>query len=80
MSNWKAAGLLGTGGGAAPETPDLMASLIEPDRKSHRTFLVYPNYQVILKWNHSDFFALAVGTLADQINMAQGPKIKQKTR
>ena len=79
MSDWKAAGLLGTGGSELPETPDLMASLIEPDRKSHRTFLVYPNYQVILKWNRSDFFALAVGTLADQINMAQGPKIKQNT-
>ena len=74
MSEWKTAGLRGTGGSELPETPDLVASLIEPDRKSRRTFLVYPNYQVILKWNRSDFFALAVGTLADQIAQAQGAK------
>jgi len=79
MSEWKAAGLRGTGGRELPETPDLTASLIEPDLKSRRTFLVYPNYHVILKWNRSDFFALAVGTLADQINMAQGTKTKQNT-
>ena len=72
ISEWKAAGLNGTGGKELPEAPDLVASLIEPDRKSRRTFLVYPNYQVILKWNRSDFFAVAVGTLADQIAYAQG--------
>jgi len=77
MSEWKSAGLRATGGSELPETPDLAASLIEPDRKSRRTFLVYPNYQVILKWNRSDFFALAVGTLADQIAQAQGSKTKQ---
>ncbi len=67
IREWKAAGLQGKGGNELTESPDLVASLMEPDRKSRRTFLVYPNYQVILKWNRSDFFALAVGTLADQI-------------
>jgi membrane-bound lytic murein transglycosylase B len=74
MTEWKAAGLREAGGSELPETPELVASLIEPDRKSRRTFLVYPNYHVILKWNRSDFFALAVGTLADQINMDQGSR------
>jgi membrane-bound lytic murein transglycosylase B len=79
MTEWKAAGLREAGGSELPETPDLTASLIEPDRKSHRTFLVYPNYHVILKWNRSDFFALAVGTLADQINMGQGSTTQNGT-
>jgi peptidoglycan lytic transglycosylase B len=79
MSEWKSAGLRATGGSELPETPDLVASLIEPDSKSRRTFLVYPNYQVILKWNRSDFFALAVGTLADQIAQSQESKIKKNT-
>jgi membrane-bound lytic murein transglycosylase B len=73
MSEWKAAGMRSTRRGELPETPDLTASLIQPDLKSRRTFLVYPNYQVILKWNRSDFFALAVGTLADQIAPAHAP-------
>lgn len=46
---------------------DISASLIIPDRKSGRAFLVYDNFKVILKWNRSDFFGLAVGILADRI-------------
>ena len=79
MTEWRAAGLREAGGSELPETPELMASLIEPDPKSRRTFLVYPNYHVILKWNRSDFFALAVGTLADQINMDQGSRNQNRT-
>ena len=30
-------------------------------------FLAYPNFKVILKWNRSDFFAIAAGLLADRI-------------
>jgi membrane-bound lytic murein transglycosylase B len=77
MSEWKAAGMQGTGKSEMPETSDLTAALIQPDLKSRRTFLVYPNYQVILKWNRSDFFALAVGTLADQIAPANGTGHKE---
>ena len=79
MSEWKAAGLRGTNASGLIETPDLTASLIRPDPKSGRTFLVYPNYQVILRWNRSDFFALAVGTLADRIAQAPGVKTTQNT-
>jgi membrane-bound lytic murein transglycosylase B len=30
-------------------------------------YLVYDNFRVLMKWNHSTFFALAAGTLADQL-------------
>ena len=30
-------------------------------------YLAYPNFKVILKWNRSDFFAIAAGLLADRI-------------
>ena len=46
---------------------DMTASLIIPEQKSGRAFLVYDNFEVILKWNRSDFFGLAVGILADRI-------------
>ena len=45
----------------------IMASLIQPDGPQGRSFLVYDNYRVLLKWNKAHRFAVAVGTLADQI-------------
>jgi membrane-bound lytic murein transglycosylase B len=30
-------------------------------------YLIYNNYGVILKWNRSNYFATAVGTLADNL-------------
>ncbi len=76
MSEWRATGARGIGLSEIPETPDLQALLVAPDPRSPRAFLVYPNYQVILKWNRSDFFALAVGMLADQISPAQSTAAK----
>lgn len=46
---------------------DMYASLVIPEQKLGRAFLVYDNFEVILKWNRSDFFGLAVGILADRI-------------
>jgi len=49
------------------EKADLPASIVVPDGPKGRAFLVYHNYRVILKWNRSLFFGVAVGTLADRI-------------
>lgn len=38
-----------------------------PDGPGGPAFMVYENYGVILKWNRSNYFAIAVGTLADRI-------------
>ncbi len=47
---------------------DMQASLIQPDEGTFaRAFLVYDNYRAILDWNRSHKFAIAVGTLADNI-------------
>lgn len=43
------------------------ASLIVPGTGASMTFLVYANYQVLLKWNRSNYFALTVGQFADQL-------------
>lgn len=63
---WKKRGVKVRDGGELPR-PSTPASLLIPDPVSGRAFLVYDNYRVLLKWNHSDLFALAVGMLADRL-------------
>ena len=67
LSAWQQLGIRPAGNGALPQMPGLHAALIRPDGPTGRSFLVYNNYHVILKWNRSHFFGVAVGTLADSI-------------
>ena len=41
------------------------AALVMPDGPTGAVFLGYDNYRAILKWNNSSYFAIAVGSLAD---------------
>ena len=41
------------------------AAIIQPDGAAGRSFLVFPNYQVLLIWNRSHYYAIGVGMLAD---------------
>jgi membrane-bound lytic murein transglycosylase B len=38
-----------------------------PDGPEGRAFLVYDNFRATLRWNRSNYFALAVGLLSDRI-------------
>ncbi|MBW2693852.1 MAG: lytic murein transglycosylase, partial [Deltaproteobacteria bacterium] len=44
--------------------------IVMPATKSPDAFLVYANFETILRWNQSTFFGLSVGTLADEISEA----------
>jgi membrane-bound lytic murein transglycosylase B len=44
-----------------------MATLLEPDGAGSRAYLLTGNYRVILDYNCSNFYGLAVGLLADEI-------------
>lgn len=55
--------------GAPLPTVDIEASLIQPDGAGGDAWLVYHNFRVILKWNRSNAFAVAVGTLADSLRL-----------
>jgi membrane-bound lytic murein transglycosylase B len=67
LSEWSALGVRKADGGALPSR-DLAASLISPEKKSlEPVFIAYHNYHVILRWNRSDYFAVAVGTLSDRL-------------
>jgi membrane-bound lytic murein transglycosylase B len=54
--------------------PDLKkgTSLLVPAGHRGPAFLVYPNFNVIMAWNQSEFYALSIGILADKI-IGAGP-------
>jgi len=49
-------------------TPDMSAALYLPAGHTGPAFLGYKNFDVIMRWNRSVFYAIAVGHLADRIN------------
>ena len=46
---------------------NLKARLIIPDNYKNYGYLVYNNFESLLKWNRSNYFAIAVGTLSDHL-------------
>ena len=46
---------------------NMMATLIEPDGTGKTAYLLGGNYRVILDYNCSNFYALSVGLLADEV-------------
>ena len=66
LSRWRQAGVT-TAGGAPLPPADLSGSILVPMGHEGPAFLVYPNFGIILEWNRSQAYALAVGHLADRI-------------
>ena len=66
LGEWKRIGLHNVDGSDLPALP-INASLVTPDGPKGSAYLVYANYQVVMKWNHSTYFATSVGLLADRI-------------
>lgn len=66
LADWQALGVRRADGGAFPPGIE-SASLVLPGGVTSPAFLVYQNYQVLLKWNRSNYFALTVGQFADQL-------------
>lgn len=67
LSEWQARGVRRADGRDLPQAPDLMAKLILPGTGHDPAYLVYDNFEAILKWNRSTYFALAVGILSDRL-------------
>lgn len=66
LKTWQKYGVRRIDGADLPQA-ELRASLIQPEGKSGRSYLIYDNYRALMKWNRSNSFAIAVGMLADQI-------------
>lgn len=67
LSNWQALGVRRTDGSDLPQRPGLPASLVVMGEEGTRPFLTYPNFRALLSYNCSNFYALAVGHLADAL-------------
>ncbi|MEQ8857563.1 MAG: lytic murein transglycosylase [Pseudomonadales bacterium] len=66
LGEWVDLGVTDAYGRALP-TLDLPAALLVPSGHTGPAFLVYRNFDVIMRWNRSEFYALSVGRLADEI-------------
>ncbi|MBW6523604.1 lytic murein transglycosylase [Sphingomonas sp. RHCKR47] len=65
MAEWRALGITPQRGVWPRDT--IQAVLIEPDGPGRTAYLLTGNYRVILDYNCSNFYALSVGLLADEI-------------
>jgi membrane-bound lytic murein transglycosylase B len=64
MAEWRALGVAPVGRTLPDNT---LATLLEPDGEGATGYLLTGNYRVILDYNCSNFYALAVGLLADAV-------------
>lgn len=66
LAEWARMGVRRADGSPLPEA-DVKASVVYPGKEGEESYITYGNYDVIMKWNRSTYFATAVGTLADAI-------------
>lgn len=66
LSEWAALGVRRADGAALP-LADMTARLLLPMGHAGPAFVVYDNFDVLLEWNRSTLYAVAVGHLADRI-------------
>jgi membrane-bound lytic murein transglycosylase B len=65
MREWRALGIVPHNGAWPADT--VQATLIEPDGPGQTAYLLTGNYRAILDYNCSNFYALSVGLLADEV-------------
>jgi lytic murein transglycosylase len=64
VAEWRAMGVTPLG----PIANDTLATLFQPDGAGTPAFLLTGNYRVILQYNCSNYYAMSVGLLADEIS------------
>jgi membrane-bound lytic murein transglycosylase B len=74
LAEWKKLGVKSADNQTLPHE-NITASLLVPSGYKGPAFLVYENFNVIMRWNRAEFYALAVGHLADRIAGA-GPLVR----
>ncbi len=67
ISEWTDMGVKTMQGKALPDKKNLEASLIMPDGAEGTAFLVYNNFNVIMQWNKSSYFATSIGMIAEKL-------------
>lgn len=83
LQEWADHGVKRNDGGKLP-TANVDAALLLPAGHRGPAFLIYDNFDVIMDWNYSELYAIAVGHLADRIAGAgalrDGPDAQQPLR
>lgn len=74
LNEWHELGIRTVNG--QPITGEIPASIVQPGNVDNRVFAVYQNYHVIRNWNRSNYFATAVGLLADTMMTSPSPPIE----
>lgn len=75
LAEWNRLGVTDAFGNPLADEP-IQAALVVPSGHRGPAFLAYHNFNVIMGWNRSEFYAIAVGHLADRIagaGMLQNP-------
>ena len=67
LNKWSSSGILNENKKKLPNVK-IMARLIIPKDYGNYGYLVYNNFESLLNWNRSNYFAIAVGKLSDSIN------------
>ena len=67
LKQWNKKGVLNENKEKLPQV-NVKARLIVPDNYGNYGYLVYGNFESLLNWNRSNYFAIAVGKLSDSIN------------
>ncbi|MGE0726163.1 MAG: lytic transglycosylase domain-containing protein, partial [Alphaproteobacteria bacterium] len=66
LDRWSRLGVVQADGSPLPAS-DLAAEIVLPAKRLQPAFVTYDNYRVLLRWNRSNYFALAVSEIADRI-------------
>lgn len=66
LGEWHSLGVRREDGSSFSRT-DITGSILRPDGQNGQAFIVYHNFNVIRRYNPSDYYALAVGLLGDAI-------------
>jgi len=67
LHEWARLGVTLPNGAPLPVVDGMMAGLVAPDGINGSVYLTYQNYDTIMQWNRSTYFATSVGLLADAI-------------
>ena len=75
ITEWRSLGITRVDGLGLPEL-DMEASIVLPAGHNGPAFAAYSNFNVIMGWNPSEYYAISVGHLADRIAGGGGLVVK----
>ncbi len=68
VKEWKKLGLKNKDYSVIKLDDNIQGAVITPEGKKGKAYLVFNNFHIIMKWNRSENYALAIGILSDYIS------------